>query len=408
MLVKTRGVQPHALAYDAYAKAHFLAARPSVAVEIMQKKVDAGVDQASYRHAVNYLQYVLVACYSSGCTVFRRRLTRHIAKWSTSIARESSTTGKRNWHQLTRAADKLLSEQDDFKLTQALVTYPAREQSAMKDWTEWQASGADHKDHRDNKNALQTPKLKAKLEVARRYRHTETDIAEYNLTAYLSEMETGQRFTLPPEKPEEFTYPYASPLDELRAADKVVEVKEEDEKKVVEDAPPRGRREKKVNWPPLSEAMEGVEVVLLAGDLKEVLKKPKYKGLFHRAFVGAMGCMPLFEEMGIVTGAGGRVPGDFAKKREESGIAASLADGAEIICETMKYQAHFEGSTRLGFRHRLAQAGHLAGWRLRDERRALPRLEKDMQERQSRAKERNSTDFMRFVAMPGGKSPEAS
>ncbi|OLP73180.1 hypothetical protein AK812_SmicGene47683, partial [Symbiodinium microadriaticum] len=24
-------------------------------------------------------------------------------------------------------------------------------------------------------------------------------------------------------------------------------------------------------------------------------------------------------------------------------------------------------------------AGHLAGWRLRDERRALPRLEKDMQ-----------------------------
>lgn len=244
---------------------------------------------------------------------------------------------------------------------------------------------------------------------SQQYRHTETDIAEYNLTAYLSEMETGQRFGLPPEKPEEFTYPYASPLDELRAADKVVEVKEgEEEKKVVEDAPPRGRREKKANWPPLSEAMEGVEVVLLAGDLKEVLKKPKYKGLFHRAFLGAMGCMPLFEEMGIVTGASGRVPGDFAKKREESGIAASLADGAEIVCETMKYQAHFEGSTRLGFRHRLAQAGHLAGWRLRDERRALPRLEKDMQERQSRARERDSTDFMRFVAMPGGKTSEAS
>ncbi|CAE7223511.1 unnamed protein product [Symbiodinium natans] len=227
-------------------------------------------------------------------------------------------------------------------------------------------------------------------------------------------METGQRFSLPPEKPEEprqeFTYPYASPLDELRAADKVQEVTEEDEKKVVEEEakPSRGRREKKVSWPPLSEAMEGVEVVLLAGDLKEVLKKPKYKGLFHRAFVGAMGCMPLFEEMGITAGAGGRVPGDFAKKREESGIAASLADGAEIICETLKYQAHFEGSMRLGFRHRLAQAGHLAGWRLRDERRSLPRLEKDMQERQSRAAERNATDFMRFVSLPGAKPSEES
>ena len=37
---------------------------------------------------------------------------------------------------------------------------------------------------------------------------------------YISEMETGERFSLPPEKPEEFVYPYASPLDELRAADK--------------------------------------------------------------------------------------------------------------------------------------------------------------------------------------------
>ena len=136
MLVTRRGVQPHALAYDAYAKAHFLAARPIMAVAIMQKMFDAGVDQTSYRHAVNYLQYVLVACYASGCTLFRRRLTRHIAKWSQSIARESSTTGKLNWHQLTRAADKLLSEKDEIQLTDALVTYPAREQSVMKDWTD--------------------------------------------------------------------------------------------------------------------------------------------------------------------------------------------------------------------------------------------------------------------------------
>jgi len=236
---------------------------------------------------------------------------------------------------------------------------------------------------------------------SQQYRHTETDIAEYNLTAYISEMETGQRFTLPPEKPEEFEYPYASPLDELRAVDKVEEV-EEETPKVVEEEKPRQRRQKKVNWPPLTPAMEGVEFVLLAGDPLEVLKKPKYRGLFHRAFIGAMGCMPVFQEFDLKGGA--EQKGDFGAKKEESVFASVMAEGGEVIFETLKYQAHFNGPTRMGFRHRVAQAAHLAGWKLQDERRSLPKLEKDMQERQARANERNATDFMRFVVMPG---PEA-
>eukprot|EP00931_Biecheleriopsis_adriatica_P118067 TRINITY_DN93537_c0_g1_i1.p1 TRINITY_DN93537_c0_g1~~TRINITY_DN93537_c0_g1_i1.p1 ORF type:complete len:626 (-),score=153.80 TRINITY_DN93537_c0_g1_i1:89-1966(-) len=255
------------------------------------------------------------------------------------------------------------------------------------------------------------------------YRHTETDIAEYNLTAYLSEMETGECFTLPPEKPEEHEFPYASPLDELRAVDKVVEVNEEEETRKEEEAADakkaaKGRRAaKKVNWPPLMPAMEGVEVILLAGEAKEVLKKPKYKGLFHRAFVGTMGCMPFFEEMGLNSagqdpfrdGATARIrrppsqdaPDAFGKKREESFMAGIMAPGAEVVFETMKYQAHFDGSTRLGFRHRVAQAGHLAGWRLKDERRSVPRMESDMQERTARAHDRDATDFLRFVTDPG-------
>lgn len=233
---------------------------------------------------------------------------------------------------------------------------------------------------------------------SQQYRHTETDIAEYNLTAYISELETGQRFSLPPEKPEEFTYPYASPLDELRAADKVEEV-EDPPKAVIEEEKPRQRRQKKVNWPPLTSAMEGVEIVLLAGDPLEVLKKPKYRGLFHRAFIGAMGCMPVFQEFDLKGGA--EQKGDFGAKREESVFASIMAEGGEVIFETLKYQAHFEGMTRLGFRHRVAQAAHLAGWRLQDERRSLPKLEKDMQERQARAHERNATDFLRFVVMSG-------
>ncbi|CAE7853268.1 dnaaf3, partial [Symbiodinium microadriaticum] len=90
----------HAFCTRTDSEAQFLAARPTVAVAIMQKMVDEGVDQANYRHAVNYLQYALVACYASGGTLYRRRLTRHISKWSQSIARESSTTGKRCWRQL--------------------------------------------------------------------------------------------------------------------------------------------------------------------------------------------------------------------------------------------------------------------------------------------------------------------
>ena len=64
---------------------------------------------------------------------------------------------------------------------------------------------------------------------------------------YISEMETGQRFSLPPEKPEEFVYPYASPLDELRAADKVQEVVEEEPQ---EKENLRGRRQKKAPCKP--------------------------------------------------------------------------------------------------------------------------------------------------------------
>eukprot|EP00435_Cladocopium_sp_Y103_P007540 s3634_g2.t1 len=99
----------------------------------------------------------------------------------------------------------------------------------------------------------------------------------------------------------------------------------------------------------------------------QVLKKPKYRGLFHRAFIGAMGCMPVFQEFDLKGGAEHK--GDFGAKREESVFASIMAEGGEVIFETLKYQAHFEGMARLGFRHRVAQAAHLAGWRLQDERR---------------------------------------
>jgi len=246
------------------------------------------------------------------------------------------------------------------------------------------------------------------------YRHHETDVAEFGLTALISELETGDRVHLPPEKPEEHVFPYASPLDELRAADKVEEINEEKADAKAASAGARGRRaarKQKADWPPLVRAFEGVEVVLMAGDLREQLQKPRYRGLFHRAFFGSMAIMPLFEDAGVAKSGstdpfGGsnirRPPSVEAPElkgscREESSVAGAFAEGAEITFETLKYQAHFEGLARLGFRHRVAQACHLLGWCLKDEGHALPRMEHDMKEARARELDTDATDFMRFV-----------
>jgi len=282
------------------------------------------------------------------------------------------------------------------------------------------------------------------------YKHTETDIAEFNVTALLSEMETGEPYHLPPETAAEHEFPYKSPLEELFPADpKVEEVKEEikktkDDKEDANEAKQvtneeitpeaaqgtggyqataddkrqqrRNRKKKKaeVDWPPLSPGFDDVEVVLLSGSLSEVLKKPKYSKLFHRAFVGSMACLPIFEDVGltkieddpfrekdeikrIIKPPRLEKPEEFGSRREASALAGALAPGATVIFETMKYQAHFEGKQRLSFRHRVAQASHLAGWKLIDERRALPNIEFDMKDKRARLLEVDATDFLRFV-----------
>jgi len=260
------------------------------------------------------------------------------------------------------------------------------------------------------------------------YKHHETDIAEFNVTAFLSEMETGTPFHLPPEKPEEHVYPYESPLEELRAVDKkkIEEVTDDTPEKTPEEAEGqksrgrRGRKEKKkVDWPPLSPGFEDVEVVLLSGNLNELLRKPKYSKLFHRAFFGAMGCMPLFEEMGLTAGSTDdpfrceadeikRIlkppskdkPDLFGTRVERCSVSAALAPGAVVTCETMKYQAHFEAVARLSLRHRLAQVGHLAGWKIYDEGRAVPNIEHDMKDKRARELDVQAADFVRFVVPP--------
>jgi hypothetical protein len=277
------------------------------------------------------------------------------------------------------------------------------------------------------------------------YRQHETDIAEFNLVAYLSEMETGEEFHLLPETEEEHTRHDFSPLDVLRRSSPHwrPEVEEVDESKngqpqdgdnsasggypstekkkyvrnadragVARDARERRRRGKeKKEYPQLVEVFKKVRVNLLCGDLVETLKKSKYHGLFHRAFFGNMCILPLLEECHLTQADSDvqpkpdkiihapriSMPDVMGKYREESTFAKVMACGGCAVFESMKYQIHFEGNVKLAFRHRIAQAGHLIGWKLQDERHALPRIEQDQKDQKAREDERQATDFLRFV-----------
>lgn len=220
---------------------------------------------------------------------------------------------------------------------------------------------------------------------------------------------------LPDETPGEHQFPYESPLDNMRgpAADDVIVEEEAVAKASAKSGGRRRPRKAAADWPALSAGFEGAEIVLLSGDLREVLKNPRYQRFFHRASVGSLAVMPIFEEMGLVKGVDPGAKSELAHRRrrpprleipellgqkaEDSSFASAMAPGAEVVFETMKYQAHFEGTTKLSFRHRIAQVGHLAGWALADERHAVPYIDMDVQERRSRELERNATDFIRFV-----------
>jgi len=264
------------------------------------------------------------------------------------------------------------------------------------------------------------------------YRHTETDVAEFNVIGLISEMDTGDAYHLPPETSEEHEFPYHSPLETMKQqdiAEEVVDVPESIAEPSAPHALPmragrdrvavaamatasrRAAKKTEADFAALSPGFEGVEVVLLAGDVRETLWKPKYRGFFHRAAVGSLAMLPIFEELEITRRAGPvgnperrvrRVPRfdapeEFGRLACESSLAAVMAPGAQVLFETMKYQAHFDGHTKLGFRHRLAQVGHLVGWDLCDERHAVPPLEADVKEKRARELDRDATDFIRFV-----------
>merc|ERR1719240_1164246 len=91
-----------------------------------------------------------------------------------------------------------------------------------------------------------------------------------------------------------------------------------------------------------------------------------------------------------------------------------MADGAVVVCESFKFQCHFDGKVKLGFRHRTCEAAHRLGWGLRRPRTAFPRLEPDMKDLRARELDAQADNFLVFLpgveaeAMPAGEPIDLS
>lgn len=122
-------------------------------------------------------------------------------------------------------------------------------------------------------------------------RHTACDVAEFNVQAFISEMETFEELNLPPEKPEEHQFPYRNPLEDMRKAT-ITEVEDDLEKVEKEGKGGAGKNKKEELLP----AFENVSIKIMSGELLDVLKKSKYKNKFDQLVFGNMATMPLLHE----------------------------------------------------------------------------------------------------------------
>jgi len=252
------------------------------------------------------------------------------------------------------------------------------------------------------------------------HRHTETDLSEFNVSGYISEMETGIPHRLPAEKPEEDIFPYSSPLEEM--APKVEEVTEPVEKK--EEEKPRSRRKKTFpEFEPMP-ALKKVKVKLLSGEILDYMRKAKNKGKFHKIVFGSMASWPLVSESGAqdepkITPEEApkiiRAPTEDAdglgRLAAESAVRHAIRPDGLLMVESFKCQTQLEGKTKLAFRHRICRSAHTLGFSLRDDAdKVAPPLEKDVTNPKAMEVERYAPEYLIFRPVPitGLESEEIS
>ncbi|CAD7949753.1 unnamed protein product [Amoebophrya sp. A120] len=214
------------------------------------------------------------------------------------------------------------------------------------------------------------------------HRNTAVDVAEFNLEAWIREMQDYQEFNLPPEKPEENIFPYATPVDALRNQNCVIEEVDEDGNalKKLEDEENSWKKKKRLP------AMEGVKLVLLTGNLEESLRKTKFEAAFDRVFFGNMAVLPLLEASGLV---------EKTTKGTTFSFTKSLKPGCVVTCETFKYQVHFDAKVKLGYRNRMKEAMEKLGLKMfRGER--LVKMPDVPSEQRAKEIEFSLPDFVHF------------
>jgi hypothetical protein len=254
-----------------------------------------------------------------------------------------------------------------------------------------------------------TPRLFKKAND--QFRNNAMDVGFFNVQALLQEIETGLPMHLPPENQKEFEFPYESPLERLEKTTRVEEVKE--------DAPSSAKEAS-----PLADVYSRVRVSLFTGDLDETVKKSKYQKRFDRAYFGNLAVGSLYRDSALMDKEGNPKKGtelmksfpteDFGAYADGSAVARSMADGAVVVCESFKFQCHFDGKIKLGYRHRTCEAGHRLGWGLRRPRTAFPRLEPDMKDSRARELDQQADPFLVFLpgveaeAMPAGEPIDLS
>lgn len=217
---------------------------------------------------------------------------------------------------------------------------------------------------------------------------------------------------LPPESNKELEFPYESPLERLEKQGRIEEVKEE--------GAPSGKKKAT----PIADVYARVKVSLCTGDLDDTVKKSKYQKRFDRAYFGNLAVGPLYRDSGLMDTEGTPKKGtplmqsfpaeEFGAHADGSAVARSMADGAVVVCESFKYQVHFDGKVKLGYRHRTCEAAHRLGWGLRRPRTAFPRLEPDMKDLRARELDAQADSFLVFLPrveaepMPAGEPVDLS
>ena len=139
MLVYKFAVEPNHICYVAFAKAHLLAARPVVAVQILDCMTKTGLGHGNGQAAVLYLQALLLTCHASPTKSHQSKVAEFL---TASAELDGSDWGhflSRQWSQLRNASTRFVSCPSSLTLHQILLSDNAKRRNVMMNWPDYTA-----------------------------------------------------------------------------------------------------------------------------------------------------------------------------------------------------------------------------------------------------------------------------